>query len=1234
MKQRILKRMREQELKTLQVLAKLYHFFEQENDVDAQKKMRKLIEKGIEGEVQIAFCGHFSAGKSSLINYMMGESILPTSPIPTSANVVKLKQGSDEVTLSFLDGTQVVYEGEYHVEQVKAFCKNGEEIASITISSKQIQLPDGCALLDTPGIDSTEDAHRLFTESTLHLADMILYVVDYNHVQSQENFLFLKDLQTVGKSVYFIVNQMDKHDENEITFQDFQKSLEAAFLKWGISVEAIFYTSLVDETLFDNQVQSLKTLIHKRLADAHRDLSGTLMQGAYQLIDNHVQKLHEQNHENWQKIEDMKQTYTEADLETYHALQTEVQALRNRPAQFEKDASHSFEQLQKNTYLLTAETRELVRLFLESEQADFKVGFLFSRAKTDAVCAERRQALYEALLTRKKTQLDWHLKNWAEQYVKVYEVEAKEIIAMAGALEAEISMEWLQTEVAAQSEITGAYVLNFSEKITQYVLKQAKKAANNWLDCMREHLIEVGELSCELLMQKLADYAALHEALQLEEKLLQEKKNRRVQCEQILLNPNQSLSEQAWQDFLQTFTTEKNLHRMKKTFIQTEENTSTDVNGKGEREQLTISAQEKTNKQPKDREGMLQRLSNIISILNAYELPDGYLSEILEKQKNRLLNQTYTIALFGAFSAGKSSFANALLGKDLLPVSPNPTTAVINRVEASTADCPNESARIFLKSRDVLLEELQPILRKWKLTAQTIEEAFQKAQEWLTTAPVIEKEDYAYFSFIHAFCEGFKDFQNELGANFLVTYEEYCSFAVEERKSCLVEEMILYYDCPFTEAGLVLVDTPGADSIHARHTQTSFRYIKDCDAMIYVTYYNHSFSRADQEFLIQLGRVKDAFTLDKMFFICNAIDLAHTIKELQMVLNYIKQQLESFGIRLPRLYPVSSREALKEKLGTSTFRHPFLQHSQFKQFQSVFDDFVAKDLVGLAVDASQALLQSTVEELAHWIELAQTGNQEREQKLVCLQEEEKRQIAWLADLRFTNEDEKVRREKEELCHYLIQRVFLRFTNFFTGSFNPSLLNQQANIKQALQEAMDNLLSCIAFDMEQELRALGLRLEKFVCGCIESVAIRVQEQFLQTNYPVHLEAFVFQQRELPSSEGMMTALTQLNFRKELAMFKTPKRFFEMNGRKQMEAALKDKIQRQCEIYLQVESEKHLSYYQVAMHEELAHLKKESENTLKQAYQAITIILQKPLDLESMKVCYAKISEEMEEVQYVC
>ena len=87
----------------------------------------------------------------------------------------------------------------------------------------------------------------------------------------------------------------------------------------------------------------------------------------------------------------------------------------------------------------------------------------------------------------------------------------------------------------------------------------------------------------------------------------------------------------------------------------------------------------------------------------------------------------------------------------------------------------------------------------------------------------------------------------------------------------------------FNKAGVALVDTPGADSINARHTDVAFQYIKNADAILFVTYYNHVFSRADREFLIQLGRVKDTFALDKMFFLINAADLAESEEELEMV---------------------------------------------------------------------------------------------------------------------------------------------------------------------------------------------------------------------------------------------------------------------------------------------------------------------------------------------------------------
>src|SRR5690606_33084371 len=73
--------------------------------------------------------------------------------------------------------------------------------------------------------------------------------------------------------------------------------------------------------------------------------------------------------------------------------------------------------------------------------------------------------------------------------------------------------------------------------------------------------------------------------------------------------------------------------------------------------------------------------NEVISKLDrAYELlksEKGFKRAIdqLKEKADRLKNRNYTVALFGAFSAGKSSFANALLGEGVLPVSPNPTTA-------------------------------------------------------------------------------------------------------------------------------------------------------------------------------------------------------------------------------------------------------------------------------------------------------------------------------------------------------------------------------------------------------------------------------------------------------------------------------------------------------------------------------------------------------------------------------
>lgn len=102
--------------------------------------------------------------------------------------------------------------------------------------------------------------------------------------------------------------------------------------------------------------------------------------------------------------------------------------------------------------------------------------------------------------------------------------------------------------------------------------------------------------------------------------------------------------------------------------------------------------------------------------------------------------------------------------------------------------------------------------------------------------------------------------------------------------------------------------------MNKRHTELAFQYMKDADALLYLTYYQHAFSKADRSFLRKLGLIKDAFSMDKMFFILNAADLAESPAELQTVEDYVRGELLKEGIQNPHLYHVSSKQELSKKL--------------------------------------------------------------------------------------------------------------------------------------------------------------------------------------------------------------------------------------------------------------------------------------------------------------------------------
>ena len=81
----------------------------------------------------IALTGHYSAGKSSLLNALLQEEVLPTSPIPTSANLVLVRRGEMKTTLHTVDGRYAQMDGSYDKEKVQAYCRDGSQIEMVEI---------------------------------------------------------------------------------------------------------------------------------------------------------------------------------------------------------------------------------------------------------------------------------------------------------------------------------------------------------------------------------------------------------------------------------------------------------------------------------------------------------------------------------------------------------------------------------------------------------------------------------------------------------------------------------------------------------------------------------------------------------------------------------------------------------------------------------------------------------------------------------------------------------------------------------------------------------------------------------------------------------------------------------------------------------------------------------------------------------------------------------------------
>ncbi|TLS53162.1 hypothetical protein FE782_07305 [Paenibacillus antri] len=1189
----------------------------EQGDAALAEKADALAAKGRKSEIYFAFCGHFSAGKSSLINHLCGARLLPSSPIPTSANIVAIRSGAtSEAVLRYRDGR----EARVRIEEASKYAKAGEEVRSVELRHPIPMLGDGGVLLDTPGVDSTDDLHRQSTESALHLADVVFYVMDYNHVLSEMNMDFAKRLSEMGKPLVLVVNQIDKHREEEVPFASFQEGVENAFRSWGVKPAACLYTTLMAPDHPKNETNRLRALLGALVEGGPELALAGLAAAGTELAEEGARAVRSRQEDRRAELERLAAGEDRDAAERYEALRAELEARATVRERLTDRLRAEATSIADNANITPATTRDAALAFLESRQPGFRVGLLFAAAKTEEERRRRLEAFRAEFAEHVKVRLVWHVRDTVRKAGLELGLGDAEVTAAVETVDVEVTPEWLIAMVRPGAVASGEYTLNYAKEIAAEARLTARRAAV----AAAEALADAAE----------AMYALDGEALAAEAETLEAALSHRRALE--ALDAEEAAARAR---LLALLPTAAETARAGATLPDARKlpNAAPEAAADGAHahplaptKAAALNLSQAASGQPRDAAGgvataappraeLRARFEEGAALLEeasalAAKLPAlAGASEALREKAQRLRDRRFTAALFGAFSAGKSSFANALLGDAALPVSPNPTTAAINTVVPPTSEWPHNTARVTMKTREAVLDGVRHSLAA--LGVATPSGALEPAELPKRIASLEKRVDDVppggkpHLAFLRAVASGWSDAEPHLGTDVRADRDLFRAYVAEERKSAFVERIELYYDSPLARQGVTLVDTPGADSINARHTGVAFNYMKNADAIFFVTYYNHAFSRADRQFLEQLGRVKDAFELDKMFFVVNAADLASSEAELQDVLEHVKGNLAAFGVRHPRLFPVSSLQALEAKRAGDENAAAM---SGIAAFEERFDRFASTELAGLAYRAAGAELSRAVHLAATALQGARAGETERRQAMerLAASESQARETARAFDIDAIRAE--VVKEAGEQLYYVKQRFQHRFGEWYAASFNPSTLREdRGDVKTSLAFAWRDLVQYLQTELVNEALAVSLRLERFLKQAIEASVGRCNERIAkvaEAYEPPAWEEPEFRTPEIESVwEGEAPDAKLLS-----SQYRSAKHFFAGEGRKALREALEKRWQSNVSEAVDRLGETFAAWMEDELRRVGGEIESKLESALSQSFESARSAWERPLD----------------------
>jgi len=171
----------------------------------------ELIEKTSGEKFYLVMLGLFKRGKSSIINALLQNEIVPTGVIPLTAIITIIEYGTENYAeINFLDGKKekIPIEEVYKFVAEKENPKNIKNVALMKIYFNS-EILKSVTIIDTPGVGSSLEHNTETTNEFIEKIDAALFILSVDVPITKAEVEFLKKIKTSVPKIIFVLNKID-----------------------------------------------------------------------------------------------------------------------------------------------------------------------------------------------------------------------------------------------------------------------------------------------------------------------------------------------------------------------------------------------------------------------------------------------------------------------------------------------------------------------------------------------------------------------------------------------------------------------------------------------------------------------------------------------------------------------------------------------------------------------------------------------------------------------------------------------------------------------------------------------------------------------------------------------------------------------------------------------------------------------------------------------------------------